>query len=98
MAREKKQVVVEPVKNVKSLQELILNQPHSKYTIVGLAAAWATELHRREENRHLTQVELLDLALTEVLTGKVSPEEIREKAAASAAVAAALPANAKEKK
>lgn len=101
MAREKKHAAPEAAaepKVEKPLAQLILNQTHSKYAIVELASAHASELHRREENRHLTQVELLDLALTEVLTNKVSPEEIKEKAAAAALVAAAQAANTKEKK
>lgn len=99
MPREKKHAAdAAEQKKDRPLEQLILDQPHGKYNIVELASAWASELHRREENRHLTQVELLDLALTEVLTNKVSPEEIKEKAAAAALVAAAQAANSKEKK
>lgn len=81
----KKEAAAETEKKAeKSLDELILNYTLSKYNAVPLAAVWAKELRRREENRHLTINEILELALSDVLGGKVDFKDIRKLAASSA--------------
>lgn len=55
----------------KTVEELILNYSGDKYTAIPLAAQWAKVLRRKEENRHLTSNEILDLALKDVLSGEV---------------------------
>ena len=76
----------EAVKDVeivkKTTEELILNFGKGKYSAIPMAALWAKELKRREENRHLTPAELLDLALREVLGGKVDWKDLKKVAAA----------------
>ena len=62
----------------KSIEELILNYGVGKYSAIPLAAIWAKELRRREENRHLTSNEILELALTDVLGGKVDWKDIKK--------------------
>ena len=86
-------------KPVKSVEELILNCEKNKYSAIPLAALWANELRRKEENRHLTQVELLDLAISDVLTGVVDWKDLK-KAAKTAGKAAAdgVGSNGKTKK
>ncbi|MBI4386590.1 MAG: hypothetical protein HY551_04350 [Elusimicrobia bacterium] len=64
----------------KSVEQLVLDQMVGKYDLVPLASVWALELRRREENRHLSQPEILDLALRDILTGQIAPEEIRKRA------------------
>jgi hypothetical protein len=66
------------VPEVKSVDEMILNYPNGKYSAIPLAALWAKILHKREENRHLTQAELLDLSLKEVLGGKVDWKDVKK--------------------
>lgn len=61
-----------------SLEEMILNYSQSKYIAIPLASLWAKEMRHREENRHLTATEVLDLALTEVLAGKVSWKDAKK--------------------
>lgn len=78
----------------RTLEQLILDRTHGKYTLVSLTSLWALELRRREENRHLTQNELLDAALTDVLTGKVTEEDVNAHARDSGSAAP----EAKEKK
>jgi DNA-directed RNA polymerase subunit K/omega len=80
-----------------SLEQLILDRKRDKYSLVSLSSLWALELRRREENRHLSQTEILDIALRDLMSGKVKPEQV-EKAAAAAAALAARPADGKEKK
>lgn len=71
----------------KTTEELMLDFGAGKYSAIPMAAHWARELKKREENRHLTPAELLDLALREVLTGKVDWKDLK-KAAAKAEPAA----------
>lgn len=73
----------------KTLEELILNYPGGKYTAIPLAAQWAKALRRREEHRHLTSNEILDLALKDVLSGAVDWEDARKALAANGAAASA---------
>jgi len=69
----------------KSTEEMILNYQLDKYCVVPLAALWAKELRRKEEHRHLTANEILDLALRDVLSGKVDWKSLKKALAASAA-------------
>jgi hypothetical protein len=78
-----KKEAVKEAPQIKTTEELILNFGKGKYSAIPMAALWAKELKRREENRHLTPAELLDLALREVLGGKVDWKDLK-KAAVSA--------------
>ena len=86
----KKDTVEKEAPVSKTTEELILNFGRGKYSAIPMAAIWAKELKKREENRHLTPAELLDLALREVLSGKVDWKDLKK--AASAAAAAEAPA------
>ncbi|MDE2039233.1 MAG: hypothetical protein KGO96_06570 [Elusimicrobia bacterium] len=66
----------------KSVDELILNYPNGKYSAVPLAALWAKVLRKREENRHLTPAELLNLSLKDVLGGSVDWRDVKKALAA----------------
>jgi len=83
----KKDAVAKEALEAKTTEELILNFGKGKYSAIPMAALWAKELKKREENRHLTPAELLDLALREVLGGKVDWKDLK-KAAANAEPAA----------
>lgn len=81
------------------LEQMILDQPTGKYALVSLATSWALDLRRREEYRHLTQVEILDLAVKDLLSGRVTPAQVHDAADARAAIeGAAQNGAAKEKK
>src|SRR5438876_662538 len=67
----------------KSVDELILNFNIGKYSAIPLAAMWAKILRRREEHRHLTSTEILELSLRQVLEGKIDWDDLK-KAATSA--------------
>ena len=76
-----KKEVSKDVPLVKTTEEMILNFPRGKYTAIPMAALWVKELKKREENRHLTPAELLDLAVREVLGGKVDWKDLKKAAA-----------------
>lgn len=82
----------------KSLEQLILDKTRGKYEIVSLASIWALVLRRQEECRHLSQPEVLDMALQDLLSGQVTEEEVLAHAKEAAASLAAAPAaNGKDK-
>jgi len=83
----------------KSLEQMILDKLQGKYELVSLASGWALELRRREENKHLSQAEILDLALSDILTGKADMDAVRAAASAAASAAeAAIQASGKVEK
>ena len=59
-----------------TLEQLVLDKKEGKYGVVALISFWAKELRKVEEHRHLSQTELLDLAMAEVLGGKVDEKEV----------------------
>jgi hypothetical protein len=93
MAKKEAVKDVEIVK--KTTEELILNFGKGKYSAIPMAALWAKELKRREENRHLTPAEILDLALRDVLGGKVEWKDLKK---VSSLIEAEAVAAAAEKK
>ena len=74
----KKEAVKDAEVVKKTTEELILNFGKGKYSAIPMAALWAKELKRREENRHLTPAELLDQALRDVLGGKVDWKDLKK--------------------
>ena len=76
-----KKEVVKDAPIEKTTEEMILNFPRGKYSAIPMAALWVKELKRREENRHLTPAELLDLAVRDVLGGKVDWKDLKKAAA-----------------
>ena len=67
----------------KSVDEMILNYPKGKYSAITLAALWAKVLRKKEENRHLTPAELLDLSLKNVLSGDIGWKDVKKAMAAA---------------
>ena len=76
-----KKVSQAKVPEIKSIEEMILNYPQGKYSAIPLAALWAKQLTRKEENRHLTSAEILDLALRDVLSGAIDWKDLKKAAA-----------------
>ena len=66
----------------KSVEEMILNYTDGKYSAIPLAALWAKVLRKKEENRHLTSNDILDLALRDVLGGEIGWKELKKALAA----------------
>jgi hypothetical protein len=54
-----------------------------KYSAIPLASIWAKELRRKEENRHMTANEILELALRDVLGGQVDWKSMKKALAAA---------------
>ncbi len=68
---------------IKPIEELVLDYPIGKYSVIPLISLWAKEIKRREENRHMTPNEVLELAMREVLSGQVGWDDLKTLAAAN---------------
>lgn len=62
----------------KELHKVILSTKYDKYKIVPYIARWAAELKYKEEYKDLLDSERVNIAIYEVLTGKVSIEDIKK--------------------
>ena len=62
-----------------TLEQLILDKKEGKYGIVALISFWAKELRKQEENRHMTQTDLLEKAMADVLSGGVSSDTLEKR-------------------
>lgn len=62
----------------KKLHEVILSTKYDKYKIVPYIARWAAELKYKEEYKDLLDSERVNIAIYDVLTGKVSIEDIKK--------------------
>ncbi|MEK9144061.1 MAG: hypothetical protein AAB339_00455 [Elusimicrobiota bacterium] len=71
---EKEKAPETPV--TQSLEQMVLDKRSGKYEVVARIAFWAKELRKLEEHRHLTQNDLLERAMEDVLGGKVSEKEL----------------------
>lgn len=60
------------------LESLILNYSEARYPLVSLAVNWAKVLEKKQEHHHLKRNEVLELALGEVLGGKVTKAQIQK--------------------
>jgi DNA-directed RNA polymerase subunit K/omega len=78
------------------LEELILDKARGKYELVLLASQWAKEVRRMEEFRHLTQVELLEKALNDAITGTIDWEKLEKIQAKNAPLFEKVEEKAKE--
>jgi hypothetical protein len=67
----------------KPIEELVLDYPIGKYSGIPLISLWAKEIKGKEENRHLTPNDVLELAMREVLSGKVGWDDLKSSAAAN---------------
>lgn len=79
MAKEAKKKNPDDYKD-KSIEQLILDQSDGKYGLVPLASMWALVLRRRDEYRHLTQPEILDIALRAIISGEVGEDQVKSQA------------------
>ena len=79
---KKKEGDAEEIKKM-PLEELILDKAKEKYLLVPLAAEWAKELKKSEEWRHMTQNEILDKSLEDVISGSITWEKLKKMAAAN---------------
>lgn len=66
-----------------SLDQMVLDKKEGKYRVVELVSFWAKTLRAKEEHRHLTQNEVLELALTQVLSGEVAEKDVEKLKAAA---------------
>ncbi|MBI3296898.1 MAG: hypothetical protein HYZ75_01950 [Elusimicrobia bacterium] len=76
--KKKKDEAEAEEKRASNLEQLILDKKEGKYRVVELVSYWAKQLRAREEHRHLTQTELLELALQQVLSGEAPEKDIEK--------------------
>ena len=62
----------------KEIHKVILSSKYDKYKIVPYIARWAAELKYKEEYKDLLDSERINIAINDVLTGKVSIEDIKK--------------------
>ncbi|MCS7151908.1 MAG: hypothetical protein NZ928_05950 [Endomicrobia bacterium] len=62
----------------RELHKIILTSKYDKYKIVPYIARWAAELKYKEEYKDLLDSERVNIAIYDVLTGKVSIEDIKK--------------------
>lgn len=60
----------------RTIEELLLNGDYDRYRIIPLAARWAQELKNKEEYKFLSFPQLLNTAVEEIVTGKVTIETV----------------------
>ena len=60
------------------LQQLMLDCKQDKYRMVSLTTRWAVEVQKRESQTSHQPDQLVSMALKDILTGKVTLEEIEK--------------------
>ncbi|MEW6040116.1 MAG: hypothetical protein AB1633_01175 [Elusimicrobiota bacterium] len=63
---------------VTPIEKILLDSKVEKYKIVSVATRWIEEISKKEEYKYLTFNQLLEVALKDIITGKVSIEEIQK--------------------
>ncbi|MFA6583990.1 MAG: hypothetical protein WCS77_06805 [Elusimicrobiaceae bacterium] len=64
--------------SVVQIEQKIMDYNQDKYDLIVLGSMWAREIRRREEFRHKPNSEVIDLALSDVLSGKITRDSILE--------------------
>ncbi|MFN3551140.1 MAG: hypothetical protein ACK4WJ_04980 [Endomicrobiia bacterium] len=62
----------------REIHKVILSSKYDRYKIVPYIARWAAELKYKEEYKDLLDNERINIAINDVLTGKVSIEDIKK--------------------
>lgn len=62
----------------KQIHQVILSSKFNKYKIVPYIARWAAELKYKEEYKDLLDSERINIAIYDVLTGRISIEDIKK--------------------
>ncbi|MCX7956680.1 MAG: hypothetical protein N2643_02140 [Endomicrobia bacterium] len=62
----------------KEIHKIILSSKYDKYRLIPYIARWAAELKYKEEYKDLLDSERLNIAIHDVLTGKVSIDDIKK--------------------
>ncbi|MCS7230573.1 MAG: hypothetical protein RMJ67_00320 [Elusimicrobiota bacterium] len=62
----------------KEIHKVILSAKYDKYKVVPYIARWAAELKYKEEYKDLLDSERLNIAIYDVLTGRVSIDDIKK--------------------
>ena len=60
------------------LPELMLDTKIEKYKLIPAVIRWVVEVKKKEENKDIPHMQLIDIALKEILKGDVSLETINK--------------------
>ena len=63
-------------KNDKELDAALMNYDGDRYDIVVLASTWAKELKKKSEYKNQPHAVVIKVALDDILSGKVTKEEV----------------------
>ncbi len=63
-------------KNDKELDEKLMNYDGDRYDIVVLASTWAKELKKKSEYKNQPHAVVIKVALDDILSGKVSKDDV----------------------
>lgn len=66
----------EPVNE--NLDKLISDNELSKYKVTVMASQWVRHLRKQEAYKNLPMSEVLEIALKDIITGRITNEKIRE--------------------
>jgi hypothetical protein len=73
-----------------SIEELICDYNGSKYEVTMLAMKWARHIKKLEEYRDQPMADIIEVAIRDVLSAKVTPEEVMKAVSKDAAAEEAL--------
>ncbi|MCK5357431.1 MAG: hypothetical protein KAI33_04700 [Elusimicrobiales bacterium] len=77
-------------KGNESIEELICDYQGSKYEVTMLAMKWARHIKKLEDYREQPMADIIEVAIRDVLSGKVSPEEVKKAVIKDAEIEEAL--------
>ncbi|MCX5783554.1 MAG: hypothetical protein NTW04_03830 [Elusimicrobia bacterium] len=84
------------VKESSNLESMVTNFDKDRYDMVVLASIWAKHLGRQEEFKLKPNAELIEMALQDVLSGKIAQKQIFETANSAAKEEEKKPATKKK--
>ena len=61
-----------------TLEQMLLDLPSGRYDLVGTTRLWIEVLQRDDETKNFSQADLIKRALQDIISGKVSDEEVRK--------------------
>ncbi|MCG2725860.1 MAG: hypothetical protein L6420_06330 [Elusimicrobia bacterium] len=77
-------------KDNESIEKLICDYDGSKYEVTMLAMKWARHIKKLEEYKSLPMADIIEVAIRDILGGKISSDEVFKAVSKDAAIEEAL--------
>lgn len=77
-------------KDNESIEKLICDYDGSKYEVTMLAMKWARHIKKLEEYKSLPMADIIEVAIRDILSGKISSDEVFKAVSKDAAIEEAL--------